>query len=360
MVDVLVTDEELVEQIQQGINVQENMGILYSRIIPYIKRMVHPLSKMLLNSAFDMDDLMQESYFAICHAVEKFDLNGDGKFVSFAANFIKYDAIKFVRANISSFAVSEKAAQLSYEYNCIKEQYDSCSDSFYADKLGISVKRFLEIKNLNINFKASSIDSQFEKENGDERSFHEINSLSNSVEEDVLEKMTDELLKGIWDVAEDICTEKEFQVLKKYYIEGKSFNKIGCEIGKCAEIPRKHHLKALEKMRTDNRMINIAEMYFDYTPRCAFHYGVGRFKNTMTSSTEFIAIKHLVKEERRQNHQYWLTEEGLMKVKQWLDLGVPHHQIAQKMHITKGTLFKWRKKHPELSAVFDRKEENNE
>ncbi len=91
--------------------------------------------------------------------------------------------------------------------------------------------------------------------------------------------MSEIKLKGIWDEAEKICSEKEMLVIKEHYVNNMSFEKIGNQIGKCAEIARRHNVKALGKLRNDSNVVDIAEWYFDdYTSRCAFHYSVGRLK----------------------------------------------------------------------------------
>lgn len=40
--DLFMTNEELVEQIQNGINVQENLGVLYEQNKGYIWKLVKP------------------------------------------------------------------------------------------------------------------------------------------------------------------------------------------------------------------------------------------------------------------------------------------------------------------------------
>lgn len=63
-----MTNEELVEKIQAGEDVQTNMGLLYQQNQPLIYKFALPYSEMM-----DINDLMQEAYFGLVKAVEKYD-----------------------------------------------------------------------------------------------------------------------------------------------------------------------------------------------------------------------------------------------------------------------------------------------
>lgn len=63
-----MTNEELCEQIQQGIDVQKNLAELYEQNKRLIWKWVHPCAR---HRGADMDDLMQEAFFGIrtgCYA----------------------------------------------------------------------------------------------------------------------------------------------------------------------------------------------------------------------------------------------------------------------------------------------------
>ena len=122
MVDVLVTDEELVEQIQQGINVQQNMEILYKQTYKYIKKIVYPYSKVLQNSIFDIDDLMQEVYLNFHDAVQKYDHNQEIKFISFVVPFIKLGAKRFIESKLNLLHIPPDKANLAWKYNLLKKK----------------------------------------------------------------------------------------------------------------------------------------------------------------------------------------------------------------------------------------------
>lgn len=67
----------------------------------------------------------------------------------------------------------------------------------------------------------------------------------------------------------------------------------------------------------------------------------------------------------RARYQDWVTEEGLLKIEGWARDGLTEEQIAEKMGVSRKTLFNWKKQHlPILHAlkkgkeVIDRQVEN--
>lgn len=57
---------------------------------------------------------------------------------------------------------------------------------------------------------------------------------------------------------------------------------------------------------------------------------------------------------QRVNGQYqaWTTEEGLLRIEGWCRDGLTDIDIAHNIGINPGTLYKWKKAHPEIAAVM--------
>jgi transcriptional regulator with XRE-family HTH domain len=50
--------------------------------------------------------------------------------------------------------------------------------------------------------------------------------------------------------------------------------------------------------------------------------------------------------------QYWITEEGLLKIGAWARDGLSDKQIADNMGISRSTLNEWKKKYPDISDTI--------
>lgn len=64
-------------------------------------------------------------------------------------------------------------------------------------------------------------------------------------------------------------------------------------------------------------------------------------------------------------YEYWLTQEGLLKIEGWARDGLTEEQIAANMGICRDTLIQWKKRYPDISdtlkkgkEVVDRQVEN--
>lgn len=56
-------------------------------------------------------------------------------------------------------------------------------------------------------------------------------------------------------------------------------------------------------------------------------------------------------------YEYWLTEEGLLKLEDWARQGLTDVQIAEKININPSTLYDWAKKFPEFSNTLKKGKE---
>ena len=72
-----MNNEEIVVQIQQGVNVSENTLKLYQNNLPIIKMIIRPYTEYEEEA-----DLLQESYFSLIKAIEKFDASMGYKFTT--------------------------------------------------------------------------------------------------------------------------------------------------------------------------------------------------------------------------------------------------------------------------------------
>ncbi len=149
-----MTDEELVEQIQAGISVNENLGILYQQNYKYIRKVVFPYSKCFgratkkTTTVFEIDDLMNEAYFSLCKAVDKYNPDLEIKFMTFAAAFIKFDAKQFIESKLSLIHIPVNKSNLMWRYNALLNQHHSESDDFFAKELNISLYSLKVLKKL--------------------------------------------------------------------------------------------------------------------------------------------------------------------------------------------------------------------
>lgn len=79
-----MTNEELVALIQAGDHVQDNMGQLYQQNREFIVKIALPYSKSV-----ELEDLVQEAYFGLEKAVQRYDPTTGFKFLTYAEDCIR-------------------------------------------------------------------------------------------------------------------------------------------------------------------------------------------------------------------------------------------------------------------------------
>jgi DNA-directed RNA polymerase specialized sigma subunit len=74
-----MTNEDIVKAIQNGFDVTENMQWLYQKNLPLIKIMIRPFT-LYENE----EDLLQEAYFGLWEAVQRYETSENVLFMTYA------------------------------------------------------------------------------------------------------------------------------------------------------------------------------------------------------------------------------------------------------------------------------------
>ena len=97
-----MTNEELVVEIQAGVNVLDNLGKLYQQNLYLIEKTVKPYEVYC-----EHDDLMQEAYFGLQKAASKFDSSIGCKFISYALWYVKAEVGRYSKNNSGNKRIPE-------------------------------------------------------------------------------------------------------------------------------------------------------------------------------------------------------------------------------------------------------------
>ena len=116
-----MTNEELVALIQAGDHVQDNMGQLYQQNKNFIVGIALPFS-----NAADMDDLMQEAYFGLYKAAQKFDPDLGFKFLTYAEYPIRVSVQRYCQNNgqlkrVPVHVLEQISKYQKFRYDCLKK-----------------------------------------------------------------------------------------------------------------------------------------------------------------------------------------------------------------------------------------------
>jgi len=127
------------------------------------------------------------------------------------------------------------------------------------------------------------------------------------LEADVLDRVQRaQLCSVLWDCVDGL-EDRQPEVIRKRYQEGRTLAAIGEDYGVSIEAIRQTERKALRALRggrNRKKLLPFMEIY----GMALTGNGVGRFNRTWTSSTERAALWELEREEEYQEHVRWLEE----------------------------------------------------
>lgn len=285
-----MSNEELVELIQQGVDVNENMGILYQQNRGLIRKWAYPY----INNFIDIEDLMQEAYFGLVKATESYDSKrNEFKFMTYAQYKILQKIIRYSEKNRSAKRIPSHMLHLMSKYHKYKRTFiENCGEKptqdDFMNHLQINKKQLKQL----VKFIGESNCVSFETPIGDENTIGETISDDYDLEEDVVKRLFDKQMETeLWKAVDEL-DERHRDIIIQRYKNQKTFEQIAKERELTKQRIEQLELKARLLLRKKQSVIYMAEVY-GYDCRLNYKYGVQKFKDTMTSSTEYIALKNL-------------------------------------------------------------------
>lgn len=285
-----MTNEELVALIQAGVDVQENMGQLYQQNRNFIVKIVLPYSK-----SCEMDDLMQEAYFGLEKAVQRFEPDRDVLFISYAGIWIRNVIQRYCQNNGNLKRVPVHVVVRISKYLRFRDDYrmtvgEEPSDNQYCAFLGIKKPQLKELRKFMV--EADTISFESVAPGTDNL------TLGESIPDDfnLEEAVADEDAKSIiWNTVSNL-NQEEAAVVTGYYKNDETLDTLADRLSTSKERIRQLNHNAIKTLKRNEKLKELAEIYGFGCSRF-YHWGLGQWKNTGYSSTEFMAIKRIEMQE---------------------------------------------------------------
>lgn len=291
-----MTNEELVALIQAGVDVQENMAQLYQQNRRFITKIALPYS-----NTCELEDLVQEAYFGLEKAAKKFEPDRGFKFLTYAENWIRQVIHRYCQNNGNLKRVPVHVLEQISKYQKFRNDFIGVvgvepTDEDYCGYLEISAK---ELKELRTHMVGSDVKSFSETVPGvDDATLADTLADDFNLEESVIGSIADEEAKAIiWGAVSDL-KDREATIVRGYYRDGETLDDLADRLSISREKVRQLKFDAINTLRRCNNLKRLAEM-FGYNCQQAYTWGLGRWRNTGTSSTEFLALKHIELQESK-------------------------------------------------------------
>lgn len=291
-----MTNEEFVALIQAGIDVTDNMGQLYQKNEGFIRKVAFPFSKTV-----ELEDLMQEAYFGLEKAVQKFNPNEGVQFLTYAEHWIRQSVQRYCsnsgRAKRLPIHVMERISK----YQKFRSDFravvgDEPIDQEYCAHLELTPAQLKTLRSYMAEDMPVSLDATLP---GTE-DFTLADTIPDgfSLEETVVDRLTDESGKAaLWSAVSDLGGRYP-TIIEDEYKNGRTLAQIAEQMSVSTERVRQLKKRAIQLLKRSRKAKEAAEIY-GYGCGQSYHWGFGRFKETGTSSTEFLAIKRIENDESR-------------------------------------------------------------
>lgn len=286
-----MTNEEIVQKIHDGDNVQEYMGLLYQQNEPFIMNIVKPLSAYA-----ELEDLMQEAFFGLQDAVEHYDSSVGTRFTTYATFRIKKHCVRYIENYGNTKRLPVYMIQRLNSYEKLLKEYGGFVDADVVMKaLDLTQKQYDELMLIKHTKDCVSIDTTVQTKEADNLTLGDTIADECDIESSVMDSvMCEELWKQV-----DTLHDNLKEVIVRRYKEEQQVKDIAEHFG--VTTGRIHNLekKALKRLHNLQAVQRIAEQY-DYDCSLAYQSGLGRMKDGKGSNVEFLVLKRLEYEERLQ------------------------------------------------------------
>ena len=315
-----MTNEELVEQIQNGVNVKENMGLLYEQNIGFITKIVHPFSAYA-----EEEDLMQEAYIGLHKAVEEFDASKEFLFLTYAPHQIR----KQCRIYLNNYARTKRIpvhmlGKMRKYKKLLAEHHGNISEEIVRNEIGLTKKQYDFMMQVIHQESVVSIDTQIRED--DNLTIGDCLADSVDIEGDAIEA---DCKNRIWEIVDDVLNDKQKDVITSYFMNQQTYSAIGETMGCSGERIRQIKEKALSILKEINELQDLAEFY-GYDSMMAY---------TGKNNVEYLVLKKLEYEEKIQKKTEQFENTMLAITKNQQECIVERiNELCREKHISKRKL----------------------
>ncbi|MBR4435140.1 MAG: sigma-70 family RNA polymerase sigma factor [Clostridia bacterium] len=291
-------NEELVSLIQQGTDVSENLGLLYQQNESFIRSVCRKFSKVA-----DIDDLMQEAFFALKDTVEKHDPNReDSSFLGHLKLYVQNRCLRYSQKQCGQFSFHDMGNTVRL-YRQLEDRTGRTPDKqTVMTELKLSEKQYDSLMLALNMFNTIDLDMKISVDNGDEATLADKVDSGERIEDDLIaEELNSYCKEVLWKQVKELDITKQNIIFLIYKLELKQED-IAMNLGIDAKTVAFHKGKALKQLKQMKKIQELAEMY-DYDCSLAYRTGLQKCLDGKGSNVENLAIKRIEFEEQFRKKQ---------------------------------------------------------
>ena len=287
---VVLSNEMIVEQLQRGINENDNMLQLWQQNQRFVKMMA-----VKFTGRAELEDLMQEGYIALCEAVRHYDPEKGVAFITYAAFWIRQGMQRYIENCGNVVRIPTHAREWMHKYKRMEAEYRKYYGAVPTDQvlcalLGISQEKLKSIRESIGMGQIRSLNEPLGDEEG-ELTVEDSVGSGEELEGDIIGRLDYQgMKKQLWE-AVDSLPGIQSDVIRCRFLDSKTLQEIGEKHNLSREAARSYQDKAMRELRKPSRSRKFRGYYEEYIAAASIHHiGLESFRRTWTSEVERDAI----------------------------------------------------------------------
>lgn len=286
-----MSNEEIVDQIQNGYSVTFNLELLYTSNLPLIRLFLKPYIRI---KPEDEEDLLQEAYIGMIDAISHYQPDKGILFMSYAEHWIKQRARTYISKDKSIRIPGHFKEQIN-RYKKSVQEYEQLynrnpSDLDMCKYMNVSLEQIEKLKIWMQDVK--SLDDTISC-NGDSFTIADTIADDFSIEDSVIDdqyKIYEQ--QTLWEIVDKHVDSEQQSVIKQIFKENKTYKAIAEDTKISVDKVRKLKETGLKKLRSPKAIKEIREK-LEMLEESSIMYrsGINSFNNKGMSNTEYLAIK---------------------------------------------------------------------
>jgi len=285
---------------QRGQNRLECLAMIYEKNLG----LIHQIAQPLVRPGIELDDLLQEAYFAILKAVDQYD-EQQGSFVNYAGLWLKWWLLRYIEnhGNIIRIPVHQMERIRQYKRLCSSFESDFGrlpTSAELCSALELSPAGVEAIKADALFLITGSLDAPVDGIEEEQAIIDTIPDDENGIDDLIDEVQREQLAVKLWAVVAKL-SERDQYILRARFKEDKTLKQCADELGKSKSTIATQEKQAFRKIRKSEDA-PVLRSFLDEKLEARSYHGTGlsSFKYTGTSSPEMIALDNVASWEKRE------------------------------------------------------------
>lgn len=310
-----MSNEQLVDEIQRGQNVSDNLGQLYLQN----QVMLRKTAESFLWSKESLEDLMQSGWIGMQTAVSKYDPSPGFKFLTYAMFWIRQEIKRYIENNGSLVRLPSSRQEQVYRYRDFLKSYrtqhgQDPTDQQICAALDVSDQVLQSIRKADRMQQLDSLDRPLP--GTDDFILSDMLEGPQNVSEEVTdEALADDIKNQIQKLLDALQKDQRTAVVETV-MNCRTLEDVGQELGVSYQRVAQLRELAIRNLRRSRSIRKLQQDVMDLYGMAIRGSGLSTFRNNGTSSTEAAALRLLDADKAMKSRIAFLCD--LEMVKTWI------------------------------------------